>query len=95
MDMIAIRSGVAALASVLMAGCAVDSQDAKSTVTGSLKPRSEASSRSPAKSSDDTMRAFCAQRHVDYQAGKAPGGAKSLGQKQADDRLCEALARQG
>ena len=91
--MISIRNGGAVLAAVLLAGCAVDSQDARSPVTGSLKPRSEAPAK--AKSSDDTLRAFCAQRHIDYQAGKAPGGAKSIGQKQADDRLCEAIGRQG
>lgn len=93
--MISIRLAGAAVASVLLAGCAVNSQEAKSTTTGSLKPRSEAAARPASKSSDDTLRVFCAQRHVEYQAGKAPGGAKTIEQKQADDRLCEALGRQG
>ncbi len=91
-----IRISGAVLASVLVAACAIDNPDAKSSVTGSLKPRpaAESAARPASKSSDDTKRAFCAQRHIDYQAGKDPGGAKTIEQKQADDRLCEALGRQ-
>lgn len=85
--MTAIRFAAAALISVLMAGCAVDLPDSKAAITGSLKPRSQAATKSPA----ETRRAFCAQRHIDYQTGKI----KSPEQKQADDRLCEALDRQG
>lgn len=80
--------------STTLAGCAIDHQDGRQVVTSSVK-RSERNSAPAAKSADETMKAFCAQRHVDYQAGKAPGGAKTAEQKAADDRLCEALSRQG
>ena len=45
-------------------------------------------------SEDDAKRRWCGQRHIDYQDGKSPGGAKSLEQKRADDRVCEDLQRQ-
>lgn len=78
----------------LMAGCAIDSPESRSAMTGSIKPRSISHARSATKSSDDTRRSFCAQRHIDYQTGKAPGGAKTPDQKAADDRMCDALGRQ-
>ena len=90
-----------ALAALLVAGCAADENGVKPITTGSLRshaahePHAAAGVQQTPRNADDTLRAFCAQRHVDYQAGKAPGGAKSLEQKQADDRLCEALGRQG
>ena len=34
---------------------------------------------------------WCGQRFIDYQDGKRPGGAATIEQKQADDRVCEAL----
>lgn len=92
--MMANRIAGVALASLLLAGCSIGTQDAKALTTGSLKPRSDSSAKQ-GRNAGDTLRSFCGQRHVDYQAGKAPGGAKSLGQKQADDRLCEAIGRQG
>ena len=83
----AMRMAGAAVAAILMSGCAVDGESAKAAVTGSMKPRSA----SPAKSAEDTKKSFCAQRHIDYHTGKT----KSAEQKAADDRLCEALDRQG
>jgi hypothetical protein len=46
------------------------------------------------KTADDDLRRFCDQRFIDYQAGKRPGGAATLAQKQADDRMCEALRKE-
>jgi hypothetical protein len=92
------RVAGAALTALMLAGCAgcaVESQEAKQAVTGSIKPRSHHAEKAAPKNADDTMRAFCAQRHVDYQEGRSPGGATTLEKKQADDRLCEALGRQG
>jgi hypothetical protein len=45
------------------------------------------------KTADDDLREWCGQRFIDYQNGKRPGGARTVEQKQADDRLCEALRR--
>jgi hypothetical protein len=36
-------------------------------------------------------RKWCGQRFIDYQDGKRPGGARTIEQKQADDRACEML----
>jgi hypothetical protein len=35
----------------------------------------------------------CAARHLDREAGRAPGGATTLEQKEADDRVCAELYR--
>jgi hypothetical protein len=35
----------------------------------------------------------CAGRHFDREAGRAPGGATTLEQKEADDRVCAELYR--
>jgi hypothetical protein len=42
----------------------------------------------PVTSKDDPRWQWCEQRHLDHQAGKAPGGATDLAKKLADDRLC-------
>jgi hypothetical protein len=73
----------------IAAGCAIDHDGRAGVTTGSIKPASK-----PSVSKEDTLKAFCAQRHVDYQTGKSPGGATTGEQKAADDRLCEAIGRQ-
>ena len=35
----------------------------------------------------------CAARHIDREAGRSPGGATTLEQKQADDRACAEVYR--
>lgn len=84
----------AAVLALTLGGCAIDHHDGRQVVTNSVK-RSDRSAGTASRSANETMKAFCAQRHVDYQVGKAPGGAKTPEQKAADDRLCEALGRQG
>ena len=81
----------AALVSILAAGCASDGINGSSITTQSLKQNRTAAAGAPAKSGNEKLRAFCAQRHIDHQEGKAPGGAKSLEQKMADDRACATL----
>lgn len=81
----------AALACAFVAGCASDGQHGSQLTTQSLKQHRTAEARSPAKGGNDKLRAFCAQRHVDHQEGKSPGGAKTLEQKMADDRACATL----
>lgn len=48
----------------------------------------------PVTSKEDPRWQWCEQRHLDHQAGKAPGGATDLARKLADDRLCAAVYQQ-
>ncbi len=45
----------------------------------------------PVMSKQDPRWQWCEQRHVDHQAGKAPGGATDLAKKLEDDRVCAAV----
>lgn len=45
----------------------------------------------PVTSRNDPRWQWCEQRHIDHQAGRAPGGATSLAQKLEDDRICAAV----
>ena len=45
----------------------------------------------PVTSRDDPRWQWCEQRHIDHQAGKAPGGATDLAKKLEDDRICAAV----
>ncbi len=45
----------------------------------------------PVTSKQDPRWQWCEQRHIDHQAGKAPGGATDLAKKLDDDRLCAAV----
>ncbi|MFA5900030.1 MAG: hypothetical protein WC829_13070 [Hyphomicrobium sp.] len=45
----------------------------------------------PVTSTQDPRWQWCEQRHIDHQAGKAPGGATDLAKKMEDDRICAAV----
>lgn len=45
----------------------------------------------PVTSKQDPRWQWCEQRHIDHQAGKAPGGAPDLASKLEDDRICAAV----
>lgn len=45
----------------------------------------------PVTSKSDPRWQWCEQRHIDHQAGKAPGGATDLAKKLEDDRTCAAV----
>ncbi len=49
----------------------------------------------PITSKEDPRWQWCEQRHIDHQAGKAPGGATDLNKKLEDDRLCAAVYQRG
>lgn len=55
--------------------------------TGSI----EKTQADPVTSKQDPRWQWCEQRHIDHQAGKAPGGATDLAKKLDDDRLCAAV----
>lgn len=54
--------------------------------TGSIDKQS-----APVTSKEDPRWQWCEQRHIDHQAGKAPGGATDLAKKLDDDRICAAV----
>ncbi len=61
--------------------------------TGSIdKP---ASPTNPVTSREDPRWQWCEQRHIDHQAGRAPGGATDLSKKLEDDRVCAAVYERG
>jgi hypothetical protein len=49
----------------------------------------------PVTSKEDPRWQWCEQRHIDHQAGKAPGGATDLAKKLEDDRICAAVYERG
>lgn len=58
------------------------------------QPAPKAAEPPPVETADDgtgDKQKWCGQRFIDYQDGKRPGGARTIEQKQADDRACEAL----
>ncbi len=61
--------------------------------TGSVAK--DAAPGGPVKSKEDPRWQWCEQRHIDHQAGKAPGGATDLAKKLEDDRICAAVYNQG
>jgi len=58
--------------------------------TGSI-----ATDANPVTSKEDPRWQWCEQRHIDHQAGKAPGGATDLAKKLEDDRICAAVYQRG
>ena len=46
-------------------------------------------------SREDPRWQWCEQRHIDHQAGRAPGGATDLTKKLEDDRICAAVYERG
>ena len=59
------------------------------TARGGINPSEPVTSR------DDPRWRWCEQRHLDYQAGRAPGGATELSKKLEDDRICAAVYERG
>ena len=49
----------------------------------------------PVTSKEDPRWQWCEPRHIDHQAGKAPGGATDLAKKLEDDRICAAVYERG
>ena len=97
------------IASLLVSGCAADAirsgQVARhyhrvksdSTAARGQKPTdmdTGSINKGPVTSKADPRWQWCEQRHVEYQAGKAPGGATDLAKKQEDDRICAAVYQQ-
>ncbi|MDH4982347.1 hypothetical protein [Hyphomicrobium sp. D-2] len=58
-------------------------------------PAEEPAAVEPVTSRDDPRWRWCEQRHIDHQAGRAPGGATDLAKKLEDDRICAAVYERG
>lgn len=58
--------------------------------TGSIEKRAD-----PVTTRQDPRWRWCEQRHIDHQAGRAPGGATDLAKKLEDDRICAAVYERG
>ena len=61
--------------------------------TGSIDKAADAAK--PVTSREDPRWQWCEQRHIDHQAGRAPGGATDLAKKLDDDRICAAVYERG
>lgn len=58
-------------------------------------PAEQPAAAEPVTSRDDPRWRWCEQRHIDHQAGRAPGGATDLAKKLEDDRICAAVYERG
>jgi len=75
---------------------AVPPSDRNGTAPASVDTaRRSINSSDPVTSRDDPRWRWCEQRHLDYQAGRAPGGATDLAKKLEDDRICAAVYERG
>ena len=75
---------------------AIDSGDAIAPPKQESRlPQEEAAPAQPVTSRDDPRWRWCEQRHIDHQAGRAPGGATDLAKKLEDDRICAAVYERG
>jgi hypothetical protein len=97
---------VGTAAAVLLGGCAADAirtgkvahyRQTKGDTNVARKDTSEdiatgsIDKQGPVTSKQDPRWQWCEQRHIDHQAGKAPGGATDLAKKLDDDRICAAV----
>jgi len=77
-----MRTAFALLLALAISGCASYTPDRPL----SLKDTPQRRTAAPEPASEQGSK--CADRHLDHQAGRPPGGAASLEQKEADDRVC-------
>ena len=77
-----MRMAFALLLALAISGCASHTPDRPL----SLKDTPQRRTAAPEPASEQASK--CADRHLDHQAGRPPGGAASLEQQEADDRVC-------
>jgi hypothetical protein len=73
-----MRTTVALILALVISGCASRTEERRL----SIKDTVTAAEPVPKQSSK------CGDRHLDHQAGRPPGGATILEDKEADDRVC-------
>jgi hypothetical protein len=75
-----MRTTVALILALLISGCASRTEGRRL----SIKDTAAHSAAEPV----PRQSSKCGDRHLDHQAGRAPGGATTLDEKEADDRVC-------
>lgn len=102
---------VVAVAAMVVGGCAADAirtgqvkqyrraktdhAVARRQAPANIETGSVEKDVAPVTSKQDPRWQWCEQRHIDHQAGKAPGGATELSKKLEDDRICAAVYQGG
>ena len=75
-----MRTTVALILALLILGCASRTEDRRLSIKDTATP--------PAAEPASKPSSKCGDRHLDHQAGRSPGGATTLEDKVADDRVC-------
>lgn len=75
-----MRTTVALILALLISGCASRTEYRRLSIKDTAAP-------APAKPAPKQS-SKCGDRHLDHQAGRSPGGATTLEEKEADDRVC-------
>jgi hypothetical protein len=75
-----MRTTVALILALLISGCASRTEDRRLSIKDTATP--------PAAEPASKPSSKCGDRHLDHQAGRSPGGATTLEDKEADDRVC-------
>jgi hypothetical protein len=95
-----MRTIVALILALLISGCASRTEDRRLSIKDTAAPAAAApipKQSSPKQSSPKQTSpketspketSNCGDRHLDHQAGRSPGGATTLEEKEADDRVC-------
>jgi hypothetical protein len=95
-----MRTIVALILALLISGCASRTEDRRLSIKDTAAPAAAApipKQSSPKQSSPKQTSpketspketSNCGERHLDHQAGRSPGGATTLEEKEADDRVC-------
>ena len=90
-----MRTIVALILALLISGCASRTEDRRLSIKDTAAPaaaapipkQSSPKQTSPKETSPKET-SNCGERHLDHQAGRSPGGATTLEEKEADDRVC-------
>ena len=90
-----MRTIVALILALLISGCASRTEDRRlsikdtaAPVTAAPVPKPSSLKQSSPKQTSPKETSNCGDRHLDHQAGRSPGGATTLEEKEADDRVC-------
>jgi hypothetical protein len=90
-----MRTTVALILALLISGCASRTEDRRLSLKDTAvpaaatpTPKQSSPKQSSAKQSSPKEPSNCGERHLDHQAGRSPGGAITLEEKEVDDRVC-------
>ena|SRR5262245_2502954 len=85
-----MRTIVALMLALLISGCASRTGDRRLSIKDTAAPAAAAPvpKQSSPKQTSPKGSFSCGDRHLDHQAGRSPGAATTLEEKEADDRVC-------